>query len=708
MAIEFDRQTVGSGYNLSKINTNFQRIENALDGALSRFGAEPNTMEADFDLNGNDLLNGGSAHFDTLVLNGSVVTATPFESGAVPAGGVDGQVLTKQSSTDFDSAWEDIPDAANITTVSSRTALKALSTTEYQAVTLNEGDRSGQFVWRSGDFATLITADTQEAIYIKADAIASTAGAWVRVNWSEIDPRWFGVAVDVASDQNTAMQACFDLTEILAVPIKLPSGRIQLSTRLDYDGGLAMSGTSTRDSELYWVSSSGSTGIDVDLGSSGGLRQTCQLRSLSLLTATVGTGTAISIQDATPLDRVNPSVMIRDVLISGATNPNNDGWHTGILTDGCQAVFIDSAHIWGRQSGSAVYTSQYGIRCINAIANSPHPTEAQITNSVIKQLAIAIHVDDIEGFVASGNQIVSVNTGIEAIGLLEYPDVRISDNYINADLSIIVIDKMYEATISGNLLYNQLQTATATGIEIKGAAKFFNIYGNTFENYSTDYATTSVKITSGSEGRIAGNIFRRSDANDGSPTGTGISLTAGSSKVVVSDDNIFSSEVATKISNLGTSNKILFDKGLRVIAASAVASTTLTGTAAETTLTTVTVPGNSMGANGVLIITTQWKFTGTANTKQVKTKFGGTIYGDVTNASAILSHRHQVQIANRNSTSSQVGNTSSQTNFAGNGTTVVTSAIDTTADQNIVFTGQLVNTADSITLESYTIELLLP
>lgn len=58
------------------------------------------------------------------------------------------------------------------------------------------------FVFRSGNYSALVGADTQEGVYIKADAVATTAGAWVRsrqVRTYEV--RWFGASTARADNQ---------------------------------------------------------------------------------------------------------------------------------------------------------------------------------------------------------------------------------------------------------------------------------------------------------------------------------------------------------------------------------------------------------------------------------------------------------------------------------------------------------------------------
>lgn len=157
MAVEVSLETIANTRDISNMNANFQRIQTALGDAVSRSGANPNTMEADFDLNSNDLLNGGAIQGDSVTtvdlvaenadidnldvtemrLNGRLVTefivegppgpqgepgiqGPPGNDGAdgadgsngigVPVGGSSGQVLSKNSATDYDTAWIDPPE----------------------------------------------------------------------------------------------------------------------------------------------------------------------------------------------------------------------------------------------------------------------------------------------------------------------------------------------------------------------------------------------------------------------------------------------------------------------------------------------------------------------------------------------------------------------------------------------------------------------
>ncbi len=98
--------------------------------------------------------------------------------------------------------------------VLTRTALKALDTTKDNKVALlTEAGREGIFLWKTGNYSTHLAADTEGGVFIKANAIASTAGAWVRL-CDEIDVRWFG-AVGDGSDATAAFAAAISLSQFL-------------------------------------------------------------------------------------------------------------------------------------------------------------------------------------------------------------------------------------------------------------------------------------------------------------------------------------------------------------------------------------------------------------------------------------------------------------------------------------------------------------
>lgn len=186
----------------------------------------------------------------------------------LPSGGSVGQALVKQSSLDNDADWEDVvhsiapnfaidvdnTDPANpviavdpeplVCNAADRTALKALDTSRFKTAFLKEGIRAGIFEWKTGDYSAQISADTLEGICIKADAIAATVGAWVRVGgWivSGLDARWWGVVGDSngttgnGTNNSTAVQLVVTLAQnnvYGTCSARLPSGIIRLGSQI--------------------------------------------------------------------------------------------------------------------------------------------------------------------------------------------------------------------------------------------------------------------------------------------------------------------------------------------------------------------------------------------------------------------------------------------------------------------------------------------
>jgi hypothetical protein len=72
-----DITTIASGYySRQALNTNFENLQDGFDNTLSLDGSTPNSMGADFDVNGNNILNAGQIATDSLLINGVAVTAS--------------------------------------------------------------------------------------------------------------------------------------------------------------------------------------------------------------------------------------------------------------------------------------------------------------------------------------------------------------------------------------------------------------------------------------------------------------------------------------------------------------------------------------------------------------------------------------------------------------------------------------------------------
>jgi hypothetical protein len=142
--------------------------------------------------------------------------------------------------------------------------------------------------------------------------------------------------------------------------------------------------------------------------------------------------------------------------------------------------------------------------------------------------------------------------------------------------------------------------------------------------------------------------------------------------------------------------------------ASAVA-VTLTGSTSETALATIAIPAGAMGANGILRVTTLWSFTNSGNNKTLRVRLGGIggkdFFNPVITTNAII--QTQTIIRNRNAQNAQASFAAGMSNaFTTSTAGVVTGTVDTSAAQDLVFTAQLANAGETITLESYLVEIL--
>lgn len=109
------------------------------------------------------------------------------------------------------------------TYVATRAALKALDTTK----DIRANFDGSIWEWTAGNFATLVTGDPVEGVYAKANAIATTAGAWVRRYDDALQVEWFGTVGDGSTDDWLALQCAINLTSILSTAGNLRHAKLR-------------------------------------------------------------------------------------------------------------------------------------------------------------------------------------------------------------------------------------------------------------------------------------------------------------------------------------------------------------------------------------------------------------------------------------------------------------------------------------------------
>lgn len=171
-----------------------------------------------------------------------------------------------------------------------------------------------------------------------------------------------------------------------------------------------------------------------------------------------------------------------------------------------------------------------------------------------------------------------------------------------------------------------------------------------------------------------------------------------------------------RITDLGTGSALFYSNGTywlpcgeQLIAVNG-AIVALTGTTNETALATFAFPAKLASPKMVLSINSLWSNTNSGNNKTPRVRLGGISGTTYTNPVLTTSAAYQTvtSIRSKNSVSSQVGMASPIIAvYSGSGVNpVVTSTIDMSASNtDIVITGQLADSSESLTLQAYSITL---
>jgi hypothetical protein len=168
------------------------------------------------------------------------------------------------------------------------------------------------------------------------------------------------------------------------------------------------------------------------------------------------------------------------------------------------------------------------------------------------------------------------------------------------------------------------------------------------------------------------------------------------------------SELAALVAaDTNTSGFIKDTEGWRILGASGVA-VSHTGNTSETALSTTAVAAGAMGPNGILRVRALFSYTNSANNKNLRIRLGGVSGTEFANITATTTVHHDIirTIHNRNSASSQVGILATSTNpLTASSGALIAGTINTANAQDLVISGQLASSGETVTLESYIVEL---
>lgn len=175
------------------------------DGTMATVAGTETLTNKTFSLASNTLT-GTTAQFNTALSDGSFATLAGTETltnkmltSPVLNGTLSGTAFLDEDDMASDSAiaaasQQSIKAYFDNALVANYTAAKALAAGLYSSMWIEDADRGGMFVWRSGDQSAQITADPGEGVWVPPSSDATGAsGAWERLFAGDVEAAWWGL-----------------------------------------------------------------------------------------------------------------------------------------------------------------------------------------------------------------------------------------------------------------------------------------------------------------------------------------------------------------------------------------------------------------------------------------------------------------------------------------------------------------------------------
>lgn len=493
----------------------------------------------------------------------------------------------------------------------------------------------------------------------------------------------FGAVGDGVTDNTTFLQAAIDWCEANNATLLIPSGVY-------------------RTGSLSLTSVHGITIL--------GQRHAPVANAVGSKLLYTGTGYCISI-NASGGSSFLYNVNIKDVGIWFEQNCNG-----GIYAHNLQQSLFDNVGI----NGDAALTVAYGFDLDAAgICN--------IDNCVIQLVTTAINTHFDASSQASGpitisrNNIFRVTNGI-VFGLVNY--LNVVNNYFEWFQSALLFDngsprlrtESLHLVIDGNQ-FAQSGAALAETRVFKMSnsdnSKAVRLFGKFCRNTCYMNAGTATKPSYAMSFALTGNtsvVLINLSVEDNwfwGVTTAGIHSDTAFPTLVERGNDTRDDWLGTLLPNLAGSAPALSSP---YVLSKSGAAVSCAADITEDTLATIAVPAKVLGANGAIRITTSWSYTNSGNNKIFRIRYSGAsgtamLLGQATVQLGLF---HTQTILNRNATNSQVayGMGITDTGIVATGSGKITMAIDTTAATSLVITGQKASAGETLTLESYLVEVM--
>jgi len=214
--------------NASAINVNLDRIEVAFDNTISRDGSTPNQMEADIDLNSNDLLNVNDLNATNLIIAGTNLNSEVLAAATSATNAASSEASAEQDANRAEAA------TAGVDSVYATVALLLAST---------EASRGVGVIWEAGGFRYIEVASGGD--------VTNSAGTPVQLDILENDDgtfnvKAFGAVGNGVTDDTAAIQTALDtLAGGNSRTARFPAGDFLISSTLIFRPQVRLVGDNT-------------------------------------------------------------------------------------------------------------------------------------------------------------------------------------------------------------------------------------------------------------------------------------------------------------------------------------------------------------------------------------------------------------------------------------------------------------------------------
>lgn len=471
---------------LTQLNQNFTNVKNQFDNTLSLDGSLPNAMNADLDLNGNDLINGGTLSADKVVV-----------------GGID---LTTQVSNAAASATSAAASAATATAYTPAyfnnfTALKADTRTWPVGQLLNT---------RAEGFAYQVVTSGQHLTTtggVKLIVLPSNSGYNVKA---------FGAVGNGTTDDTATIQAALNAASHVFMPegayLITSSITVPARKRLEFEGGWANLVGTPPLARLIKAASMTTTALIIE--------------TAAVVTGGGVIGLAGNTGDNVQL-RAN-SAKLMDFFTSGAGRDGVRVGEDGVYTN-CNSTVIE--RVWSRENGRHGFYVHQGVGGTGGASDTNQGTMLHCIGSINGGDGIKIgsaYWVTVINALTEGNQGYGLHLSgaLSVVAASNYPECRraniIGGDFFEGNVLGNIFDQSYFSLFM-NADINQFPTNAGNAYQGSGRRACYGTGGaTTFEGGTITTADGqrefSINDGSGAGSRSALTISRYTALNNGDGT----------------------------------------------------------------------------------------------------------------------------------------------------------------------------------------------